>query len=41
MWNNRTEESSYCPGHWNRKKGDKEETLDNWIEKHKGLIEKY
>lgn len=42
MWNNKTEESSYCPDHWNRKKEEHESgTLDDWIEKHKGLIEKY
>lgn len=43
VWNNKTEESSYCPDHWNRKKGDKEETLDDWIKRSgsKGLIEKY
>ena len=41
MWNNKAEENSYCSEHLNRKKGDKVETLDNWIKRNKGLIEKY
>jgi hypothetical protein len=26
-----TDENSYCPDYLNRKKGDKEETLEEWI----------
>lgn len=26
-----TTANSYCPDYWNRKKGDKEETLEEWI----------
>lgn len=35
MHNNPTKESSYCPDHINRKKGNKEDgTLDEWISNH-------
>lgn len=35
MYHNRTEETSYCPDHTNRKKENKEggETLENWIKR--------
>lgn len=28
-----TPETSYCPDYFNRKKGNKEETLDEWLVK--------
>lgn len=41
MYSNRTEETSYCPDHTNRKKYNKEwgQTLDEWIEEHKNTLE--
>ena len=42
MYNNRTEEDSYCPDYINRRKENKEYgmTLDEWIESHweRGLV---
>ena len=32
-YNYYTDENSYCPDYLNRKKGDKEETLEEWITK--------
>ena len=40
-WHNRIEESSYCPDHWNRKKGNKEKILDDWIKRNKKRGIKY
>lgn len=38
MYNNRTDEDSYCPDYVNRRKENKEYgmTLEEWIESHRG-----
>ena len=34
-WRNKSKESDYCPDHFNRREGNKERKLEDWINEHK------
>lgn len=34
-WRNKSKASGYCPDHFNRREGNKERKLEDWINEHK------